>query len=175
MKGVSGSSINGVKSGAEDIRCPACGSAHPNPVLKETYRYCMNCSSVMREAKAIDLSKIPKASGRLLCIAASYGHLDDASKAINVRELIQAKVGKSDRIQHSSKTYNLLLIASLLAATRRRLRVTVPKTASTFHPRRTCCSTLGLTSGSRPARSMRGGSVSERGSGLKGEGRRLLL
>eukprot|EP00520_Triparma_pacifica_P015534 CAMPEP_0118636470 /NCGR_PEP_ID=MMETSP0785-20121206/2643_1 /TAXON_ID=91992 /ORGANISM="Bolidomonas pacifica, Strain CCMP 1866" /LENGTH=350 /DNA_ID=CAMNT_0006527605 /DNA_START=86 /DNA_END=1135 /DNA_ORIENTATION=- len=74
----------------DNIRCPACGSAHPNPKLKETYRYCMNCRSVMREASSIDLSKIPKAAGRLLCIAASYGHLDDASKAIDVREKVQA-------------------------------------------------------------------------------------
>lgn len=62
------------------IRCPACGSAHPNPALCETYRYCQNCSSVMREASSIDMKKIPKPAGRLLVIAASYGHPDDASK-----------------------------------------------------------------------------------------------
>ncbi|GMH85104.1 hypothetical protein TrST_g2760 [Triparma strigata] len=75
-----------------DIRCPACGSAHPNPALCETYRYCQNCSSVMREASAIDMKKIPKPAGRLLVIAASYGHPDDASKAIDVRETLQRKI-----------------------------------------------------------------------------------
>ncbi|GMH63890.1 hypothetical protein TL16_g03829 [Triparma laevis f. inornata] len=74
------------------IRCPACGSAHPNPALCETYRYCQNCSSVMREASSIDMKKIPKPAGRLLVIAASYGHPDDASKAIDVRGTLQKKI-----------------------------------------------------------------------------------
>ena len=101
-----------------DVRCPACGTAHPNPQLCETYRYCTNCSSVMREASAIDTSKIPKpgaptndvragplpsapppnsllspfAAGRLLVIAASYGRPDDASKAVDIRETLQRKI-----------------------------------------------------------------------------------
>ena len=97
----------------DEIRCPACGFAHPNPSLCETYRYCAKCFSVMREASAIDLSKIPKPVGRLLVIAASYGHRDDASKAIDVRKTLQDWIeghGAKDclRITHQDDLLKLL-------------------------------------------------------------------
>lgn len=96
-----------------EIRCPNCGSQHPNPVLCETYRYCARCFCVIRATDAIDISHLPKPKGPLLIIAASYGHSADASKAIDVRAILQNRVeayGAKDRL-HIKEIDHLLEVS----------------------------------------------------------------
>ena len=96
-----------------EIRCPNCGSQHPNPALCETYRYCARCFCVIRATDAIDISHLPKPKGPLLIIAASYGHSADASKAIDVRAILQNRVeayGAKDRL-HIKEIDHLLEVS----------------------------------------------------------------
>ena len=55
----------------------------------------------MRATDAIDVSHLPRPKGPLLIIAASYGHPNDASFAIDVRDMLQQRVeafGAKDRL-----------------------------------------------------------------------------
>ena len=93
----------------QQIRCPSCGVNHGNPALSHTYRYCQ-CGCVMRESSDIDIESFKhersKTMGRLLIIAASFGHQEDAKKAIDVRNLLQDRVekyGAKDRLSINEK------------------------------------------------------------------------
>jgi hypothetical protein len=108
------------KSAAFEIRCPSCGLGHPNPALCDSYRYCPNCSSVMREAASIDLTKFPPPKGRLLIIAAAYGHRTDASMAFDVRDILQRRVeayGAKDALKITSVDHLMLDIFKELSET----------------------------------------------------------
>jgi hypothetical protein len=108
------------KSGVGEIRCPACGMGHPNPALRDSYRYCPNCFSVMRESSAIDTKAFPEPAGRLLIIAAAYGHRTDASQAVDVRAILQKRVesyGAKDALKINSADHLMVDVFKDLAET----------------------------------------------------------
>ncbi|KDO22058.1 hypothetical protein SPRG_12045 [Saprolegnia parasitica CBS 223.65] len=76
-----------------DLRCFNCGTAHPNPALRETYRYCLHCRKVLRESSECDTALLSGAPlNQLHILAASYGHPVDPALAIDVTSFVRARL-----------------------------------------------------------------------------------
>jgi hypothetical protein len=74
------------------IKCPTCAIYHPKPTLCDLYRTCHFCTRIHRWPADLQVTHHVKAAGALHILAASYGHPDDAARAVDIAGKLQEHV-----------------------------------------------------------------------------------
>ncbi|KAJ1445860.1 hypothetical protein M885DRAFT_625787 [Pelagophyceae sp. CCMP2097] len=77
-------------SASDEIRCPNCGAAHRNAPLVECYRTCHHCAFPLKAPASIHVPESFRCERAVLrVLAATYGHLRDARRAVDVTAALQ--------------------------------------------------------------------------------------